>query len=100
MKIGFIGAGKMGFILGKHFSSCKDESIKLLGYYSRNCESAKEAAKFTDTNYYANVTDLVNDSDAIFITIRQIYPLIIKKLISDPYVPNMSLPLLHITTIS
>lgn len=69
MKIGFIGAGKMGFTLGKHFSSCKDESIKLLGYYSRNCESAKEAAKFTDTNYYANVTDLVNDSDAIFITV-------------------------------
>jgi len=69
MKIGFIGAGKMGFTLGKHFSCCKNESIHLSGYYSRNPESAKEAARFTDTNYYDSITDLVNDSDAIFITV-------------------------------
>ena len=44
MNIGFVGAGKVGFSLGKYF--CNND-IKVSGYYSQNLESSKEAAKFT-----------------------------------------------------
>ena len=41
MKTGFIGAGKVGFTLGKFFA---ENNIQVTGYYSRRRESAKEAA--------------------------------------------------------
>ena len=66
MKIGFIGAGRVGFSLGKLFSV---NGICVTGYYSRHTQSAKEAAEFTETRYYTNVNTLVSDSDAIFITV-------------------------------
>ena len=66
MKIGVIGAGKVGFSLGKFF---EQEGVRLSGYYSRNPESAKEAAAFTNSRYYSDLGELVQDSDAIFITV-------------------------------
>lgn len=65
MKIGFIGAGKVGFSLGKYFSLNKQN---LTGYFSNNTESAKEAAIFTSSNYYNNLKEIVDESDIIFIT--------------------------------
>lgn len=76
MRIGFIGAGKMGFTLGKHFSEyscrCGDSSaqeIRVMGYYSRNAQSAKEAAEFTYTKYYEDLYNLVDDCDTLFVTV-------------------------------
>ncbi len=69
MRIGFIGAGRMGFTLGKHITVKKPEGIIVTGYYSRNVESAKEAAEFTDTLYYEALVDLVKESDTLFITV-------------------------------
>lgn len=63
---GFIGAGKVGFSLGKYL---KENNIKISGYYSKSEHSAKEATIFTDTKHYNNLKQLINDSDAIFITI-------------------------------
>ena len=42
--IGFIGAGKVGFSMGKYLS---DSGEHLSGYYSRTLESAEQAATFT-----------------------------------------------------
>lgn len=67
MKIGLIGAGKMGFTLGKHFTACPE--LQLMGYYSQNPESAKQAAEFTDTKYYDDIRNLVEESDALFLTV-------------------------------
>lgn len=67
MKIGFIGAGKMGFTLGRHFTESKD--LQLMGYYSRNPGSAKQAAQFTDTKYYGDIRNLVEEADALFLTV-------------------------------
>lgn len=67
MRIGFIGAGKMGFTLGKHLKESTD--VELVGYFSRNPESAKEAAKFTDTKYYDRLEELTELCDALFITV-------------------------------
>lgn len=66
MKIGFIGAGKIGFSLGKYM---KEGGVQVAGYYSRHTDSAKEAARFTDTAYYEDIYMLIKDSDALFITV-------------------------------
>lgn len=65
LKIGFIGAGKVGFSLGKYFST---NNLNVTGYYSKNSVSSKEAAKFTDSKFYENIDPLIMDSDIIFIT--------------------------------
>ena len=53
MKIGLIGAGRMGFTLGRHLSDFAKSHAEMLcveGFYSRNPESAREAARFTGRN--------------------------------------------------
>ena len=65
MRIGFIGAGKVGFTLGKYFTV---QGADVSGYYSLHETSAKEAAEFTHTKYYARIEDIVSDSDALFLT--------------------------------
>lgn len=79
MKIGFIGAGKMGFTLGKHLAEYsrgsesgaakQNEMPVVMGYYSKNCSSAKEAAEFTNTNYYTDLEDLAEVCDTLFLTV-------------------------------
>lgn len=66
MTIGWIGAGKVGFSLGKYLSG---HGYKITGYYSRNPESACQAAEFTGTGHYENMEDLVRDSEVIFLTV-------------------------------
>ncbi|MGM9607240.1 MAG: NAD(P)-binding domain-containing protein [Oscillospiraceae bacterium] len=66
MKIGFIGAGKVGFTLGKFFAQ---GGIPVTGYWSRNPESAQEAAFFTGSRQYDSPEALVQDSDALFLTV-------------------------------
>ena len=75
MKIGFIGAGKVGFSLGKYFVEHK---VNVSGYYSRTIDSSKEAAEFTKTKCYETIEDLIFESDILFITvpdgiIREVY---------------------------
>lgn len=65
IKFGFIGAGKVGFSLGKYL---KENNIDISGYYSKSQHSSKEAAIFTNTRQYNNLEDLIKNSDAIFIT--------------------------------
>lgn len=65
MKIGFIGAGRVGFSLGKYFF---EKGLSISGYYSRTYRSAYEASKFTDSNCYEKLNDLIKNSDTIFIT--------------------------------
>ena len=66
MKIGFIGAGKVGFSLGKFFVQ---GNLPVTGYYSRQRESAQEAALFTNTKPYDTMLALVRESDALFLTV-------------------------------
>ena len=66
MRIGFIGAGKVGFTLGKYF---REHGIEVTGYYSRSIQSASEAAEFTATNVYTRRDDLLAASDVLFFTL-------------------------------
>ena len=43
----------------------------MTGYYSRSIESAGEAARFTDSRCYDDLELLVNDSDALFLTVPE-----------------------------
>ncbi|MFQ9515758.1 MAG: Rossmann-like and DUF2520 domain-containing protein [Eubacterium sp.] len=66
MKFGFIGAGKVGFSLGKYLA---DNGQNVSGYYSELKEDAMEASEFTDSEYYDNMEQLVEDSDVLFLTV-------------------------------
>lgn len=78
MRIGFIGAGKVGFTFGKYIA-CKGGHVKdtagvtdvleVSGYYSSTRESAKLAAEFTDTRVYESLNSLCECSDVIFLTV-------------------------------
>ncbi len=70
MKIGFIGAGKVGVSLGKHILECsQDTTTKVIGYYDQSSLAAVEAANFTSTKQYSNMEQLVQDSEMIFVTV-------------------------------
>ena len=65
MRIGIIGAGKVGTTLGKYLSV---HGKNVTGFYSRTHESADEAATFAETETYSSLCKLVEKSDVIFIT--------------------------------
>lgn len=66
MKIGFVGAGKVGFTLGKYFA---EHHVDVSGYYSRNALTAKQASDFTHTRYYETLEEITASSDALFLTV-------------------------------
>ena len=66
MNVGFIGAGKVGFSLGKWFAH---NGVTVTGYWSRRRESAGEAALFTGTQAFDSAEALVRASDVIFLTV-------------------------------
>lgn len=85
MKIGFIGAGRVGFSLGKYFSV---NGIDIVGYYSKNKENAYLASSFTSSECYINLNDIIDDCDTLFLTVnddsiseiaKEIYKLNIKN---------------------
>lgn len=67
MKIGFVGAGKVGFSLGKYLLQ---NNIIISGYYSRTFKNTEQAADFTDSQAYDSIDELLNASDVIFITVN------------------------------
>lgn len=64
MKIGIIGAGKVGCSMGKYMVQ---KGLNLAGYYSRSKESSEFAGTFTDSNVYEQLNDMIEDCDCIFV---------------------------------
>ena len=58
IRFGFIGAGKVGFTLGKYLSQ---NNKKIVGYYSRNIVSSKEVANFTNSKCFETIESLINE---------------------------------------
>lgn len=65
MKTGIIGAGRVGCSLGKYFQS---RHADLVGYYDTNTAAAQEAAVFTQTSVFEQLSQLVRESELLFIT--------------------------------
>lgn len=66
IRIGFIGAGRVGVSLGKYLM---EKGRKVSGYYSLSLESAKWAAEFTNTTYYESLQEVISSSDMILFTV-------------------------------
>lgn len=66
MNIGFIGAGKVGFSIGRYFA---ENGVSVTGYFSSHVQSATEAAKFTGSKVYYELADIVRESDTLFLTV-------------------------------
>ncbi len=64
MRIGFIGAGKVGCSLGRYFS----QAHELVGYASKTLASAEEAAQLTGSAAFSSAAELAGCCDALFIT--------------------------------
>ena len=67
MKIGFIGAGHVGFSLSK-WINMKHNCV--LGIYSRNIDDSIECAKFSISEYYKSLKDMVLNCDTLFLTVN------------------------------
>ena len=66
LSVGFIGAGRVGFTLGRYFY---EKNLKISGYYSKTSAHADEAAAFTHSKSYRTIKELAADSRIIFITV-------------------------------
>lgn len=66
MKVGFIGAGKVGCSLGRYF---KENGVDVTGYYGMTPEASKAAADFTHTGNYETIESILGDSDTLFLTV-------------------------------
>ena len=65
MKIGFIGAGRVGCSIGKYL---QQSGICIAGFYDPQTEAADSAAAFTGSKSYPILEDLIFHSDLLFIT--------------------------------
>lgn len=66
VRVGFVGAGKVGTALGGLFRSC---GIVVSGYSSLLAEDAQAAAEKTASDAYADAAEVVEASDVIFFTV-------------------------------
>ena len=66
MKVGFVGAGKVGFSLGRYLA---EHGVELAGYASRSLDSACEAAEFAGGRAFATAAGLAAASDLVFLTV-------------------------------
>jgi predicted short-subunit dehydrogenase-like oxidoreductase (DUF2520 family) len=65
MKIGFIGAGKVGTAFGSYL---KQKGFQVAGYYSRTFSSAQNAAAASDSRAFDSLSRLSEACDLLFIT--------------------------------
>lgn len=92
MDIGIIGAGKVGCSMGKYATQ---HWIPVAGYYSKTMQSAMEAAEFTRTECFEDLTDIILASDTLWITtpddsIREVWDCIARYDIQDYIICHFS----------
>ena len=66
VRVGFVGAGKVGFTLGKLFA---EAGIAVSGYSSLCERDARDAAEFTGSRAFDGARDVVAVSDVVFFTV-------------------------------
>jgi predicted short-subunit dehydrogenase-like oxidoreductase (DUF2520 family) len=65
MKIGFIGAGKVGLAFGTYLFQ---NDFNIIGYYSRRYECSVKGAELTKSIAFKEIKELVDNSEMLFIT--------------------------------
>lgn len=92
MDIGIIGAGRVGCSMGKY---AVQRWLPVAGYYSRTKQSAAEAAAFTRTECFEDLTDIILASDTLWIatpddSIREVWDCIARYDIQDYVICHFS----------
>ncbi len=65
IRVGFIGAGKVGTTLGMYF---KRKGVDVIGYFSVNKNDTQKASQLTHSKSYSEVENLIAESNLIWIT--------------------------------
>ncbi len=68
MKIGIIGAGRVGCSMAKYITTCTGYHT-ITGFYDCNKQYAQQAADFCNTKAFNSLTDLTRSSDTLFLTV-------------------------------
>lgn len=68
-KIGFIGAGKVGWSLGRHIKERGGPAYSVHGYYSRGVDAARGAAAFAGGQAFASAEELAAGCDLLLLTV-------------------------------
>ena len=68
-KIGFIGAGKVGFSLGKYISEKAGDAYEVYGYFSHDPASARAAAAFAGGQAFGAAEELAAGCDLLLLTV-------------------------------
>ena len=66
LRVGFVGAGKIGFALGTHLF---EHGSKVSGYASRTQKAALWASQCTHSVSFSSLQALLDSTDLIFITV-------------------------------
>ena len=93
MKIGVIGAGRVGTSVAKYISENTEHLIT--GFYSRTLKSAEESADFCNTKAFSELSELLMSSDTLFITvsdseIKNVWDCIDKTLVRNKIICHFS----------
>lgn len=80
LKIGFIGAGKVGSNLGIYFKNLNEE---IVGYYSSKYQDALDASNLTNSVAFLESEELVDASNLVFITVNDDSIEVVANLISE-----------------
>lgn len=67
VRIGFAGAGKVGTSLGKYL---KLRGLNVSGYYDKLDELSLYASKETDSEHFAELSQMVEACDVLFVTVN------------------------------
>ena len=94
MKIGIIGAGRVGTAIAKYIS-LQASQYCISGFYNRDYSKALESADFCNTKAYTSLNDLVRSSDTLFIAtqdceIGNVWECIDKDLIKNKFIGHFS----------
>lgn len=94
MKIGIIGAGRVGTAMAKYIT-LKATQHSIAGFYSLHYSRALESADFCNTRAYTSLNELVRSSDTLFIAtqdseISNVWECIDKDLIKNKFIGHFS----------
>ncbi|MEE1055696.1 MAG: DUF2520 domain-containing protein [Acutalibacteraceae bacterium] len=94
MKIGIIGAGRVGTSIGRYIKDRVSKHI-VSGFYSRTYNEAIKSANFCNTEAFDRLQDLIKSSDTLFITvtdseIKNVWDCIDKDLVNNKIICHFS----------
>lgn len=95
MKIGIIGAGRVGTSFGKYISELCLDNYYLQGFYSKTYENAIISANFCNTKAFKSLSELLMSSDTLFIAVsdsevKNVWDCIDKNLIENKIICHFS----------